>query len=309
VRYLVTDTSRPGMDNPTPQAGIRNPLQPDILMVPRRPVNLFYNVTTPTEWTNEYNYLYHAFWGRDLTYNEILDKESDVLLQYLLRGEVDPWMFHQSNLRAYDGTHSLLGDLFDRTLGKYEALFNLPVRNLNLVALGQWTQNRMDYTAAGVRCSFVPSQSSLTLSASRAAVVAVTGLCGDSSENYGGQCIAHITLQPGQTKTVHTGAGTLSAPTAATPTAAFLRPSEPNPFRSSTQIAFDLPQPGEVSLKVFDVGGRLVKVIASGTMSAGSHVLSWDGHDDRGSAAPAGVYFSELRAGTSMMRRRVVLIR
>jgi len=42
VRFLVTDTSKPGMDNPTPQAGIFNPLEPRILMVPRRPVNLFY---------------------------------------------------------------------------------------------------------------------------------------------------------------------------------------------------------------------------------------------------------------------------
>jgi len=62
VRFLVTDTSKPGMDNPTPQAGIFNPLEPRILMVPRRPVNLFYNVTTPTEWANEYNFLYHNYW-------------------------------------------------------------------------------------------------------------------------------------------------------------------------------------------------------------------------------------------------------
>src|SRR5262249_51489862 len=49
IRFLVTDTSRPGMSNPRPQAGIYNQFQPGILMVPRRPVNLFYNVTTPAQ--------------------------------------------------------------------------------------------------------------------------------------------------------------------------------------------------------------------------------------------------------------------
>ncbi|HET7380346.1 MAG TPA: FlgD immunoglobulin-like domain containing protein [Gaiellales bacterium] len=309
VRYLVTDTSRPGMNNPTPQAGITNPLQPGILMVPRRPVNLFYNVSTPTEWTNEYNYLYHSFWGRDLTYDEILDKESDVLLQYLLRGEIDPWMFHQSNLRAYDGLHDLLGDLLDRTLGKYEAIYNLPLRNLELIRLGQWTQNRMDYDAAGVQCSFVPSQGAITLTATRPAVVAVTGLCSDSAETYGGQCITHVALSPGQTVTMRTGpvvAGTLRP---AVPAKLSLHQNSPNPFHSSTQIAFDLPRAGAVSLKVFDAGGRLVRVIADGSLPAGSHVLSWDGRDERGSVAATGVYFYELRAPAGTSRRRMVLIR
>src|SRR5262249_46400671 len=150
VRFLVTDTSRPGMNNPTPQAGIYNPFQPGILMVPRRPNNLFYNVTTPSEWTREYNAIYHGFWGRDLTYQEILDKESDVLLQYMLRGEIDPWMFHQTNLRAYDGLHMLLGDLLDQALAKYTRILVLPVRSLTHSALGEWTAQRMAYDAAAV---------------------------------------------------------------------------------------------------------------------------------------------------------------
>jgi FlgD Ig-like domain len=311
IRYLVTDTSRPGMDNPTPQAGIVNVYQPSILMVPRRPVNLFYNVSTPTEWTNEYNFLYHNFWGRDLSYAEIVDKESDVLLQYLLRGEIDPWMFHQSNLRAYDAVHTLLGDLLDKTVTKYRALFNLPIRNLDLVAMGQWTQNRMDYNAAGVQCSFVPSQGTITFSASRPCVVAVTGLCSSSSENYGGQCISHIAVAAGQTVTMNAGMQTAAAPLpdASPPVALALRQNVPNPFKTSTQIAFDLPRAGDVSLKVFDASGRLVKVVASGDMAAGTHTLTWDGRDERGGQVANGVYFYELRAGTNASRRRMVLLR
>ena len=71
--------SVPGYDNPSPNAGIYNPLQPQILMIPRRPTNLFYNVSTPDQWVAEYNDIYRSFWGRDLSYAEILDHESDVL--------------------------------------------------------------------------------------------------------------------------------------------------------------------------------------------------------------------------------------
>ena len=135
VRFLVTDTSRPGYDNPSPNIGIYNPLQPAILMIPRRPTNLYYNVTTPTEWTTEYNAIYHSYWGRDLSYSEILDQESGILLQYMLRGEIDPWMFHESNLRAYDAVHTLLGDLLDRALNRYLQIFVLPVRSMTMIEL------------------------------------------------------------------------------------------------------------------------------------------------------------------------------
>ena len=45
----------------------------------------------------------------------MIDQTSDDLLQDLLNGNNDPWMFHQANTRDYDGAgHSLLSDLLDR---------------------------------------------------------------------------------------------------------------------------------------------------------------------------------------------------
>ena len=62
------------------------------------------------EWTAEYNCIYGPkgtnFWGRDLTYQEILNNISDTWVSYLLNGDLNPLMFHQPNTRAYDGTHS-----------------------------------------------------------------------------------------------------------------------------------------------------------------------------------------------------------
>src|SRR5574341_1258753 len=201
VRYVVSDASRAGYSNPSPNAGIYNQSQPAILMIPRYPNNLFYNVTNPQQWTEEYNCIYRSFWGRDLTYAEILDRESSVLLAYVLRGDMDPWMFHETNLRAYDGGHTLLGDLVDRLLAKYNSLFALPVVSPTMDDLGVRVAGRMNYNTAGVTASVVPGQS-ITISARQDVVVPVTGLNTSGSETYGGQFIAHVALSAGQTVTL-----------------------------------------------------------------------------------------------------------
>lgn len=206
LRYLVSDTSLPGYDNPTPNAGLYNPFQPAILMIPRHPCNLYYNVASPDEWAGEYNFIYNAYWGRDLTYDEILDDQSELLLGYLLKGDLDPWMFHQPNLVAYDGVHSLLGDLLDRTFAKYASYFNLPVLSPTMDALGVKVANRMNYNASGVKATLNPNKT-ITLTVTRAAIIPVTGLkvaatATTSNESYGGQNIASIKLAAGQSVTL-----------------------------------------------------------------------------------------------------------
>jgi hypothetical protein len=201
IRYLVSDTSQRGYNNPSPNAGIYNPYQPAILMLPRYPNNLFYNVSTPDGWVKEYNCIYANFWGRKLAYQEIVDKESDTLTAYLLKGDINPWMFHQPNLRAYDGTHTLLGDLLDLTLQKYARYYNLPIVNTTMDDLGSRVARRMQYNSAGVTAAVV-SGVSITITAQQAVVVPVTGLPSEGAECYGGQNISYIHLNAGQSITL-----------------------------------------------------------------------------------------------------------
>ncbi len=212
LKYLISDTSRAGWNNPSPNAGFFSSYQPSILIIPRRPSNLFYNVSTPAEWISEYNCYYGPtgtcaggawrYWDHDLSYAEILDKESEMWLSYLLKWDLDPLMFHQANLRAYDGTRSVLADLLDTTLAKYNQMYSLPVRNLPEHQVGIRMDNRMDYNASGVRASLVPC-TSLTITATKAAVIPVTGVsAGSNRETYGGQSISYLTLGAGQSKTV-----------------------------------------------------------------------------------------------------------
>ena len=206
IRYLISDTSRPGGANPSPNAGFYSPFQPNILVVPRRPTNLFYNLSTPAEFVDEYNHYYGpggvwAYWPRNLTYAEIVDQESTILLGYLLRWDLDPWMFHQANLRSYDGSHSLLGDLLDATFAKYRSVYNLPVRNLGQHDAGVLMARRMAYDGSGVTGVLTPCVS-LTLTAPRPAVVPVTGVAADSTEVYGGQSISYVQLAANAPKSV-----------------------------------------------------------------------------------------------------------
>ncbi len=69
----------------------------------------------------------------------------------------------------------------------------------------------------------------------------------------------------------------------------------PNPFRSTTRIAYRVTQPGPVRLELFDAAGRLVRHLDS-TTSTPQGSLEWDGRDDRGAAAPSGVYIVRITA-------------
>ncbi|HEV8481435.1 MAG TPA: FlgD immunoglobulin-like domain containing protein, partial [Candidatus Eisenbacteria bacterium] len=57
---------------------------------------------------------------------------------------------------------------------------------------------------------------------------------------------------------------------------------------------------------VFDVNGRLVKRLASGVYPAGRHMARWDGKDEGGRAAPAGIYWCRLVTAGGRLERRVV---
>jgi len=206
IRYMVSDTSRPEQRAPSPNTGYPNPLQPGILMIPRHANNLFYNVSRPEEWEAEYNCLYTSFWGRALTVNEIIDRESDLMLGNLLRGDISPLMFHQANLRAYDGQRTLMTDLIDATLAKYNQLYRLPIRSLNEHTIGQKLAARTAFNQSGVTATLTGNQ--LVVNVQQGAMVPITGICSRptnpsaSVERYNGQCTLNVTMASGSSATL-----------------------------------------------------------------------------------------------------------
>ena len=84
----------------------------------------------------------------------------------------------------------------------------------------------------------------------------------------------------------------------------------PSPFSSSTTIAYDLPHPSAVGLRVYDVLGRLVRVLVeSDPQPAGRHTVSWDGKSANGISVTGGVYFYRLEAGAYRETHRLLFLR
>jgi hypothetical protein len=83
----------------------------------------------------------------------------------------------------------------------------------------------------------------------------------------------------------------------------------PDPAQGAATLRYSLPRDGEVSLRVFDVIGRQVSLLASGRQPAGAHTATWSGRDDSGRALPAGVYLVRLESGGQSRTVRVVRVR
>jgi len=92
------------------------------------------------------------------------------------------------------------------------------------------------------------------------------------------------------------------------PAVAFLRQNAPNPFVRATAIRFGLPAAGRAEIGVYDVQGRRVRTLVSGTVEAGEHVATWDGLDAQGRRAAAGVYFYVLATDGQRFEKRMLLL-
>jgi len=86
----------------------------------------------------------------------------------------------------------------------------------------------------------------------------------------------------------------------------------PNPLLSSSEpMRMDLAMPaaGTVTVGVFDVRGRMVRELVHGSLSAGTHGLSWDGRTEGGVFAADGIYWVRAVAAGGAVQRMVALIR
>ncbi len=86
--------------------------------------------------------------------------------------------------------------------------------------------------------------------------------------------------------------------------------SRPNPFNPSTIVAFELDRPGTVDLRVYDLAGRLVRVLVAGErLDAGPHERRWDGRDDGGRGVAAGGYVFRVDSGGHQATGAGILVR
>ena len=90
----------------------------------------------------------------------------------------------------------------------------------------------------------------------------------------------------------------------AVPTGFVLGDNYPNPFNPTTKISFSLPQKSQVKLKVFDVLGREIQILADGVYEAGVHEVEFNATN-----LPSGVYFYNLTNGSNSITKKMLLMK
>jgi hypothetical protein len=84
----------------------------------------------------------------------------------------------------------------------------------------------------------------------------------------------------------------------------------PNPMNPSTSIPFELPSAAPVSIKIYDVGGRLVRsLLERSAMDAGAHTIRWDGRRTDGQVVGSGIYYIRLETLAGEETGSVTLLR
>ena len=83
-----------------------------------------------------------------------------------------------------------------------------------------------------------------------------------------------------------------------------VHPPYPNPFNASTSIEFELPRSADVTLKVYDVQGRLVTTLLDVVAAAGVHSVSWGCAE-----CASGLYFVRMEAGEFVATQKLLLVK
>ena len=88
----------------------------------------------------------------------------------------------------------------------------------------------------------------------------------------------------------------------------------PNPFNPETWIPYQLANDAQVSIRIFDITGKLVKSLELGNQHAGfylerSQAAHWDGRNVQGERVSSGPYFYQLTTPDFQQIRRMVILK
>ncbi len=83
----------------------------------------------------------------------------------------------------------------------------------------------------------------------------------------------------------------------------------PNPFNPITAIKFSLQRESQISIKIFDVMGREIRILTDKVYCPTEHIIEWDAKNNSGIDVPSGVYFYQLKSGDFISTQRCLLVR
>jgi flagellar hook assembly protein FlgD len=83
-------------------------------------------------------------------------------------------------------------------------------------------------------------------------------------------------------------------PSEIVPVAFALKQNIPNPFNTSTQIRYSIPEESTVRLVIYDLAGKEVTTLTHATLEPSHYQDTWDGRNRQGVPLPSGVYFYNI---------------
>jgi hypothetical protein len=88
-----------------------------------------------------------------------------------------------------------------------------------------------------------------------------------------------------------------------------LFPSTPNPVKNSiTRISFSLAEPSKVSLRIFDISGRIIKTLADNQMNIGMYHYNWNLKDEHSKPVAQGIYFYTLETAKQKFTKKMIVL-
>lgn len=96
---------------------------------------------------------------------------------------------------------------------------------------------------------------------------------------------------------------------AAFPNSFVLYPAYPNPFNPVTTIRYDLPEPSDVKITVYNELGIVIIILKDSYESAGYNFVQWNGRDANGQQVSGGVYLYQIEAGEYQKTMKMILLK
>ena len=88
-----------------------------------------------------------------------------------------------------------------------------------------------------------------------------------------------------------------------------LHQNYPNPFNPITSLRYDLPEDGLVNITIYDMMGRIVKLLVNSPQTAGFKSIRWNATNDRNEPVSAGLYLYAIQAGKFRQTKKMVLLK
>jgi len=83
----------------------------------------------------------------------------------------------------------------------------------------------------------------------------------------------------------------------------------PNPFNPVTRIKYQIPVNAHVGIKIFDINGKLIKILVNKTQHPGSYEVDWNSDNPHGQRVASGIYLVQMEAGSFRAVRKIVLLK